>query len=224
MNKWSNTWNPIKTHETLSTFSGTPFWFFFAAPSGTPGISETLPRTHRKLLKPLEPPSQDPCGTLLSTLRSTDQKECLYKSMNRWAVTISPNRVKSSQLHLEKASCLLAAVAPILCHAYCSNVTTLPSSSHPSHWPAPFYHPFSHASPSSDQASGSNPRTSGYAAIFHPAALGSLQWQVSLSHSTAPDVSVQRWERLPCVGVCKGMNVRHHPFGSGDETTGRMLC
>lgn len=118
-------------------------------------------------------------------------------SNHQWAV-----RVKSFQLHLEKAACLLAAVAPLLHHACCSNVTTLPSSSHTSHWPAPLSHSFSHASPSSDQASGSNPGTWEYAVIFHPAALSSLQWQASLSHSTTPDVSAHRRKMLPCVRLC----------------------
>ncbi|CAB1433007.1 unnamed protein product [Pleuronectes platessa] len=45
---------------------------------------------------------------------------------------------------------------------------------------------------------GSNPGTSGYVVIFHPATAKST---ISLSHSTVPDVPVHGRNRPPCVSV-----------------------
>lgn len=65
-------------------------------------------------LNPPPPPYQDLCETWLSTLRSPDEKECLYKSLNRWTDSV---RVKSFQLRLEREACLSAC-------SCCSNTAT----------------------------------------------------------------------------------------------------
>lgn len=138
-------------------------------PSETPsvtllGLLEFLMLHREYSSDPLTPPffSQDPRGAWLSSLRSTYQKECQCKSMNRWAVTIRRLSGLNPCSWVQRRR--LVCLSPHSCcntAATCSNETALHSSSHTSQRPVPLSAIFSRLSSLLIRPLGCSPVTCG---------------------------------------------------------------